>query len=46
VIYTSVGTSARGVLRTRPTAARTVSRFSGAVMIVVGVVLLIEQLVA
>jgi threonine/homoserine/homoserine lactone efflux protein len=46
VIYTSVGTSARRVLRTRPTAARTVSRFSGALMIVIGVVLLIEQLVA
>jgi hypothetical protein len=34
------------VLRARPTATRAVTRFSGASMIVIGVVLLIEQLVA
>lgn len=45
VIYTGVGTGARRVLRTRPTAARAVTRFSGAAMIVIGGVLLIEQLV-
>jgi threonine/homoserine/homoserine lactone efflux protein len=46
VIYTGVGSGARRVLRARPTAARAVTRFSGAAMIVIGVVLLIEQLVA
>jgi threonine/homoserine/homoserine lactone efflux protein len=46
VIYTGVGTGARRVLRARPTAARSLTRFSGAAMIVIGVVLLIEQLVA
>ena len=45
VIYTGVGTGARRVLRTRPRAARAVARFSGAAMIVIGGVLLIEQLV-
>ncbi|WP_394525481.1 LysE family translocator [Paenarthrobacter nicotinovorans] len=44
VIYTGVGCGARAVLRTRPTAARTVTRFSGAAMILIGVVLLVEQL--
>ena len=44
VIYTGVGTGARRVLRARPMAARTLTRFSGAAMIVIGVVLLIEQL--
>ena len=46
VIYTGVGISARQVLRTRPTAARAVTRFSAAPMIVIGVVLLVEQQVA
>ncbi len=45
VVYTGVGTGARRVLRTRPAAARMVSRFSGAAMVVIGVVLLVEQLV-
>jgi threonine/homoserine/homoserine lactone efflux protein len=45
VVYTGVGTGARRVLRARPTAARTVSRFSGAAMIVIGLVLLAEQLI-
>ena len=44
VIYTGVGSGARAVLRTRPTAARTVTRFSGAAMILIGVFLLVEQL--
>ncbi|GAA1619221.1 LysE family translocator [Actinoplanes couchii] len=41
VIYTAVGTGARKVLRARPAAARAVTRFSGAAMMVIGVVLLI-----
>ena len=45
VVYTGVGTGARRVLRARPTAARAVTRFSGAAMIVIGVVLLGEQLI-
>jgi threonine/homoserine/homoserine lactone efflux protein len=45
VIYTGVGTGARRVLRARPTAARAMTRFSGAAMIVIGVVLLAEQLI-
>ena len=44
VIYTGVGSGARAVLRTRPTAARTVTRFSGAAMMVIGVFLLVERL--
>jgi threonine/homoserine/homoserine lactone efflux protein len=45
VVYTGVGTGARRVLRARPAAARAVSRFSGAAMVVIGVVLLAEPLV-
>ena len=45
VIYTGVGASARVVLRTRPTAARAVTRVSGAAMMVIGVFLLLEQLI-
>lgn len=45
VVYTGVGVGARRVLRTRPAAARLVSRSSGAAMVVIGVVLLGEQLV-
>jgi threonine/homoserine/homoserine lactone efflux protein len=45
VIYSLVGTSARRVLRTRPAAARLVSRSSGIVVIVLGVALLAEQLI-
>jgi threonine/homoserine/homoserine lactone efflux protein len=44
VVYLAVGAAARGLLRARPTAARTVSRISGASMIVLGVVLLAERL--
>ena len=46
MIYTGVGTGARLVLRARPMAARALTRCSGAAMIVIGVVLLVEQLVA
>jgi threonine/homoserine/homoserine lactone efflux protein len=45
VVYTGVGTGARRVLRARATAARAVTRFSGTAMIVIGVVLLAEQLI-
>ena len=44
VIYTGVGSGARTVLRTRPTAARAVTRVSGAAMILIGAFLLVEQL--
>jgi threonine/homoserine/homoserine lactone efflux protein len=46
VIYTLVGTGARSVLRTRPAAARTVTRVSGAAMLVIGTILIIEQVIA
>ena len=45
MIYTGVGGGARRVLRARPTAARAVTRFSGAAMFVIGVVLLAEKLI-
>ena len=38
-----VGFSARAVLQTRPAAAKNVSRVSGAVMVLIAVVLLAEQ---
>ncbi|WP_019608089.1 LysE family translocator [Nocardiopsis sp. CNS-639] len=43
-VYLCVGVLARTVLGTRPAAARAVSRFSGAAMIVIGVGLLAERL--
>ncbi|MFD0415535.1 LysE family translocator [Streptomyces sp. NPDC127108] len=43
-IYLCVGILARTVLRTRPAAARVVTRISGAAMVVIGAVLVIEQL--
>lgn len=46
VAYTAVGCGARVVLRTRPTAARVVSRFSGAAMVGIGTFLLVEQVVS
>ena len=46
VVYTSVGTAARRVLRARPAVAAAVTRFSGAAMIVIGVLLLAERLLA
>jgi threonine/homoserine/homoserine lactone efflux protein len=45
VVYTGVGTASRRVVRARPSTARTVTRFSGAAMILIGVVLLAEQLI-
>ncbi|GAA1012107.1 lysine transporter LysE [Acrocarpospora pleiomorpha] len=45
VVYTGVGAGARRVLRARPAAARAVTRFSGAAMVGIGVLLLAEQLV-
>ncbi|MFE6402276.1 LysE family translocator [Streptomyces alboflavus] len=43
-IYLCVGVLARTVLRTRPAAARAVTRVSGAAMVVIGAVLVVEQL--
>lgn len=40
----AVGVLARSVLRTRPSAARAVTRVSGAMMIVIGGFLLVERL--
>jgi threonine/homoserine/homoserine lactone efflux protein len=45
VVYAGVGTGARRVLRARPTAACAVTRFSGTAMVLIGVVLLAEQLI-
>lgn len=44
VVYLSVGVLARTALRTRPSAARTVTRTSGAMMIAIGAFLLVERL--
>ncbi|MFE6758942.1 LysE family translocator [Streptomyces sp. NPDC057684] len=46
VVYLSVGVLARTVLRTRPSAARAVTRTSGAMMIAIGGFLLAERLAA
>ncbi|MDQ2847184.1 MAG: LysE family translocator [Actinomycetota bacterium] len=46
VFYTVLGTSARAILRTRPGIASIVSRVSGAAMVVIGIALFIERLVA
>ncbi|MFD5496178.1 LysE family translocator [Streptomyces sp. NPDC001812] len=46
LVYLTVGFLARTVLKTRPSAARAVTRASGAIMIVIGVVLLAERLAA
>lgn len=43
LIYTAVGTGARRILRARPAAARAVIRVSGAVMVTIGALLLVEQ---
>jgi len=40
LFYLSLGSSARKIMRTRPAAARTITRFSGAAMIVIGALLL------
>ncbi|ALO08517.1 LysE family efflux protein [Streptomyces venezuelae] len=44
VVYLSVGVLARTVLSTRPSAARAVTRISGAMMIAIGAFLLVERL--
>ncbi|MGW1024738.1 LysE family translocator [Streptomyces sp. NPDC002577] len=44
VVYLAVGVLARTVLKTRPSAARAVTRTSGAMMIVIGGLLLVERL--
>ncbi|WP_285565446.1 LysE family translocator [Streptomyces sp. RTGN2] len=44
VVYLAVGVLARTVLRTRPSAALAVTRVSGAMMITIGAVLLVERL--
>jgi len=44
VIYLLVGFGSQVVLQARPAAARFVSRFSGAAMIIIAVVLLSEQM--
>jgi threonine/homoserine/homoserine lactone efflux protein len=46
VVYIAVGTGARAVLRTRPSAARIMSRVSGVAMLVIGLVLVVERFVA
>jgi threonine/homoserine/homoserine lactone efflux protein len=46
VVYTLVGVGSKIVLRTRPKVARRVSQVSGAAMIVIAVLLLLEQLLA
>jgi threonine/homoserine/homoserine lactone efflux protein len=45
-VYLCVGTTARTLLRTRPAAARGVTRVSGAAMTVIGLRLLVERLLA
>ncbi|MFF9653362.1 LysE family translocator [Streptomyces sp. NPDC014622] len=45
VVYLAVGVLARTVLSTRPSAARVVTRISGAMMIAIGAFLLVERLV-
>ncbi|MFH8568807.1 LysE family translocator [Streptomyces sp. NPDC017993] len=44
VVYLGVAVLARTVLKARPSAARVVTRVSGATMIVIGVILLVERL--
>ncbi|MFE7108101.1 LysE family translocator [Streptomyces sp. NPDC057575] len=44
VVYLAVGVLARTVLSTRPSAARAVTRISGAMMIAIGAFLLVERL--
>ncbi|MEV1025096.1 LysE family translocator [Streptomyces sp. NPDC050264] len=44
LVYLAVGLLARTVLKTRPSAARVVTRISGAMMIAVGAFLLVERL--
>lgn len=43
IVYLGVGVLARTALKTRPSAARAVTRVSGAMMIVIGGFLLVER---
>lgn len=45
-VYASVGLASRRVLGARPTAARFVSRLSGAAMVSIGAILLVERIAA
>ena len=45
MVYTGVGAGARRVLGARPAAARAVTRFSGAAMVLIGGLLLVQPLV-
>ncbi|MGO4431157.1 LysE family translocator, partial [Streptomyces sp. MCAF7] len=45
-VYTGVGTAARAVLRACPAAARAVIRCSGAAMVAIGALLLVERLLS
>lgn len=45
LVYLGVGLAARAVLRARPVVARSITRCSGAAMLLIGVLLLIERLV-
>ena len=46
IFYLSMGSFARRILNARPAVARVITRFSGAAMIVIGVLLLVERLPA
>jgi threonine/homoserine/homoserine lactone efflux protein len=46
VFYLGLGSSARKILQTRPTAAAAITRFSGAAMCVIGALLLAERFLA
>ena len=46
VVYTGVVAGARLVLRVQPAAARVVTRISGAAMVGIGVLLMVERLIA
>ena len=46
IFYLCLGSFARRILYARPAAARVVTRFSGAAMIVIGALLLVERLIA
>lgn len=45
VVYLLLGCSCRRILQTRPAAARTVSRLSGVLMIIIGTALMAEKLI-
>ena len=46
VVYLAVGAGARTVLRARPAAARWVTRLSGAAMVIIGLALIGERILA